>query len=106
MMNDIEKDAVFFIFSDDIPWVKENLKVNASLIFVDNNNPSPEDMRLLYNCNHFIMSNSTFSWWGAFLGNYLQKKVIVPLYWDVKDLTTESPLIAKNWIKVDNRKYL
>lgn len=106
MMNDIEKDAVFFIFSDDIPWVKENLKVNASLIFVDNNNPSPEDMRLLYNCNHFIMSNSTFSWWGAFLGNYPQKKVIVPLYWDVKDLTTESPLIAKNWIKVDNRKYL
>lgn len=105
-MKEMEKDAVFFIFSDDIPWVKENLKVDAPLVFVDNNNPSPEDMRLLYSCNHFIMSNSTFSWWGAFLGNCPTKKVMVPQYWDIKNMQKESKLILDEWIKVDNSQYL
>lgn len=105
-MKNLEKDAVFFIFSDDIPWVKENLKVDAPLVFVDNNNPSPEDMRLLYSCNHFIMSNSTFSWWGAFLGNCPTKKVMVPKYWDIKNMKKESKLILDEWIKVDNSLYL
>lgn len=75
-MMDIVKNPTFFIFSDDISWVKTNLKFKGSeLIFIDNNNSSPEDMRLLYSCNHFIMSNSTFSWWGAYLGKYPNKKL-------------------------------
>lgn len=82
---DIVKNPTFFIFSDDISWVKTNLKFKGSeLIFIDNNNSSPEDMRLLYSCNHFIMSNSTFSWWGAYLGKYPNKKVIVPEFWSIK----------------------
>lgn len=88
-MNEMEKDAVFFVFSDDIPWVRENLHVDAKIVFVDNNNPSPEDMRLLYSCNHFIMSNSTFSWWGAFLGKYPTKKVMCPRFWDSKNIKRE-----------------
>lgn len=105
-MCELEQDAVFYIFSDDIPWVKENLKVNAPLVFIDNNNSSPEDMRLLYNCNHFIMSNSTFSWWGAFLGKCPTKKVMVPKYWNVKDMKKESKLILDEWIPIDNSLYL
>lgn len=105
-MKELEKDSVFFIFSDDIPWVKENLKVDAPLVFVDNNNPSPEDMRLFYSCNHFIMSNSTFSWWGAFLGSCPTKKVMVPQYWDIKNLKVESDLILDEWIKIDNSLYI
>ena len=105
-MNEMEKDAVFFVFSDDIPWVRENLHVDAKLVYVDNNNPSPEDMRLLYSCNHFIMSNSTFSWWGAFLGKYPAKKVMCPRFWDAKNIKRESDLILDEWIKVDNTKYL
>ena len=105
-MNEMEKDAVFFVFSDDIPWVRENLHVDAKLAYVDNNNPSPEDMRLLYSCNHFIMSNSTFSWWGAFLGKCPNKRVMVPMYWDVNNLKKESRCILDEWIKVDNTKYL
>lgn len=105
-MSEIENNAVFFIFSDDIPWVKDNLKVEAPLVFIDNNNPSPEDMRLLYSCNHFIMSNSTFSWWGAFLGKCPSKKVMCPRYWDIKNMKKESSLIFDEWIKIDNSQYL
>ena len=97
-MIELVENPTFFIFSDDIPWVKQNLKTNhdTKLVFIDNDNPSPEDMRLLYNCNHFIMSNSTFSWWGAYLGNYQEKKVIVPEYWSIKK--KKSSLILDSWI--------
>lgn len=105
-MSEIENNAVFFIFSDDIPWVKDSLKVEAPLVFIDNNNPSPEDMRLLYSCNHFIMSNSTFSWWGAFLGKCPTKKVMCPRYWNIKNMKKESSLIFDEWIKIDNSQYL
>lgn len=97
-MTDLVEDPTFFIFSDDIPWVKQNLRISndTKIVYIDNNNPSPEDMRLLYSCNHFIMSNSTFSWWGAYLGNYQEKKVIVPEYWSIKK--KRSSLILDNWI--------
>lgn len=93
-------DPVFFIFSDDIPWVKKNLNTQYNIIYIDNNNPSPEDMRLLYSCKHFIMSNSTFSWWGAYLGDFENKIVLVPKYWSAKKI--KSPLIYDGWIAIEN----
>lgn len=97
-MTELLDKPTFYIFSDDIPWVKQNLKVEegTNIVYIDNDNSSPEDMRLLYNCNHFIMSNSTFSWWGAYLGDYPNKKVIVPEFWSVKK--KKSPLILDGWI--------
>lgn len=96
-MKTLTNNPVFFIFSDDIKWVKENLKLkDTQLVFIDNNNSSPDDMRLLYSCNHFIMSNSTFSWWGAYLGECPNKKVIVPEFWSIKK--KKSSLILDEWI--------
>lgn len=94
------ENPIFFIFSDDIQWVKENLNTQYNVVYVDNNNSSPEDMRLLYSCKHFIMSNSTFSWWGAYLGNYENKIVLVPKYWNVKK--KKSDLILDDWIAIEN----
>lgn len=90
-------NPTFFVFSDDIEWVKENLNdIGYNIVFVDNHNRSTDDMRLIYNCKHFIMSNSTFSWWGAYLGRDKNKKVICPEIW-VKG-GKPSPLILKDWI--------
>lgn len=99
-LQELETDLVFYIFSDDIEWVKKNLKTDYKIVYVDANNSAVEDMRLLYNCNHFIMSNSTFSWWGAFLGNYPDKKVITPMYWGKEK--KKSDMILDEWIAIEN----
>ena len=91
------QNPTFFVFSDDINWVKENLAdTEYKVVFVDNNNGSTDDMRLVYNCKHFIMSNSTFSWWGAYLGRNENKIVICPEIWAKG--SKRSPLILKEWI--------
>lgn len=95
-MADLVDNPVFYIFSDDIDWVKANLDTPYRLVFVDNHNSAPEDMRLFYSCHHFIMSNSTFSWWGAYLGRCPDKKVIVPEIWAKG--AKPSTLIMDDWL--------
>ncbi len=99
------KDAVFFVFSDDINWVKQNLQTDKQVVFVDNNNDTVDDFTLFSSCCHFIMSNSTFSWWGAFLGKTQEKIVFAPLCWDPEDRLSRSPLVLDSWVKVDNTKF-
>lgn len=71
----------FFIFADDMDIVKKEYNFPFPVTYVE-----PEDsatgMRLLYSCKHFVIANSTFSWWGAYLGRYPQKEVIMPTPWD------------------------
>lgn len=89
----------FFIFSDDINWAKNNLKVNNP-IFIDWNTGenSPLDLYLMSNCKYAIMANSTFSYWGARLGN---PKLIVtyPERW-INPPAKVGDLFPKDWIKL------
>lgn len=100
MMSTLEEKPVFYIFSDDIEWVKENLITDFNMVFVEGNHSAVEDMKLLYSCNHFIMSNSTFSWWGAYLGSYPDKRVITPRYWENQKI--KSDMILDAWTDVEN----
>lgn len=70
----------FIFFSDDINWVKENLKVKNAF-YENQNTPIWEKMRLMYSCKHFIISNSTFSWWAQYLSRNNEKIVIAPDKW-------------------------
>ena len=93
------ENPVFYIFSDDISWVKENLNTkDFNVVFIDNNNSSTDDMRLLYSCKHFIISNSTFSWWGAYLGDYEEKIVYAPSKWK-NNMSGQDVLLLDEWIK-------
>jgi hypothetical protein len=83
----------FFIFSDDISWVQENLKIDFPHQHVKHNlgAASYNDMRLMSMCKHHIIANSSFSWWGAWLNPHPDKLVIAPKQWfanknDVRDL--------------------
>ncbi len=73
----------FFIFSDDIDWVKTNLKLDYPCRYIDHNQgiDSYNDMRLMSLCQHHIIANSSFSWWGAWLNSSPRKIVFAPKKW-------------------------
>ena len=71
-------DLTFYFFSDDMNWVKTNFKA-PNFRYIDHNTGSSSylDMYLMSLCSKFIIPNSTFSWWAAWLSNYPdQDKVI------------------------------
>jgi hypothetical protein len=95
----IIESPCFFVFSDDIMWVKENLHLNNA-VFIDWNTgyDSWQDMCLISLCKHNINANSTFSWWGAWLNNNPQKIVIVPRFFLCGlNFSDDYP---ENWIKL------
>lgn len=74
-------NAKFFIFSDEPKWCKENIPFPFECEFESGNDPVWEKLRLMYSCKHFIISNSTFSWWAQYLSRNDHKVVIVPSRW-------------------------
>jgi hypothetical protein len=84
-------DVLFVCLSDDIGWCEENIK-RKNIIF--NKSDLAHDMCLISKCNDHIIANSTFSWWGSWLGSDVNKKIIAPKiwygsrysHWDTKDL--------------------
>jgi hypothetical protein len=80
------ENPVFYIFSntkDDIEWIKQTYDFSEyQVVFVDLDNPDYEELRLMYSCKHFIISNSTFSWWAQYLGDYTEKIVFAPSEWN------------------------
>ena len=89
----------FFIFSDDIAWVKSNLELDFPHYYVDHNHgaDSYNDMRLMSLCQHHIVANSSFSWWGAWLNPSATKIVIAPKKWFVNERDTRD-LYPAGWI--------
>ena len=97
-------NPVFFVFSDDIPWAMNNIKFNAPVYYERCDNPPWETMRLMSFCKHFIISNSTFHWWGQFLSSNTSKVIVSPQYWYNPIYLKESSLIDKEWIIVSINK--
>ncbi len=90
----------FFVFSDDIEWCKNNIRINGNSYFIPNSFTNIDSFYLMRNCKHYIISNSTFSWWPAWLSNFESKIVIAPKIW-WKSNPHNSPVL-NNWIKINN----
>lgn len=73
-------NPVFFIFSDDISWCKKNMQLDTDIILIEKSNNHIEDFWLMKNCNHFIITNSTFSWWAAWLAPNNNKIIMQPKF--------------------------
>lgn len=87
-----DKSYNFIVVSDDIDWAKSTFS-GSDNFFVSESRNQFVDMCIMTQCNHNIIANSTFSWWGAWLNTNPNKKVISPSRWfgpnvplDTKDL--------------------
>ncbi|MBD5523513.1 MAG: alpha-1,2-fucosyltransferase [Lachnospiraceae bacterium] len=89
-----------FIFTDDEEWVEKNLEFEIPNLVVSNhyNLSALQEMVLMSQCNHNIIANSTFSWWGAWLNMHEDKIVIAPKKWFVDK--KRNNIAMKNWILV------
>lgn len=99
-------DAHYYIFSDRTDLVKDIIELPSSRYTVFNHNNEDHlaiyDMWLMSKCKNFIIANSTFSWWGAWLSSYKEKIVIAPGFKLNADKSAWgfNGLIPKEWIKV------
>jgi len=93
------------IFSNDIEWCKENLIEGDMVTFIE---PGVDyvDLILMSMCDHFIVANSSYSWWAAFKNKNFNKKITCPINY----LKSYSPWSHMNgnyypseWIGVYNK---
>ncbi len=91
-----------YLFSDDLPWAQENIARDFDTIPVNiGRELSPaEDMWLMSQCDHNIITNSSFSWWGGWLNSNVGKTVIAPLNWFRSEKYDTVDLIPPAWLRL------
>lgn len=106
-INKTVQNPTFFIFSDDLDWVKKNIHITDNKYYVDGNvkENSWIDMYLMSICKNNIIANSTFSWWGAYL-NKSNNIIVAPKNWFDREYSiingiSLEDLIPSNWILLD-----
>ena len=94
-----EEQPKFVFFSDDIGWVKDRFD-EKDAVFVDWNHgkESWQDMYLMTRCQHNIIANSSFSWWGAWLNPNKDKLVIAPKRWF--EFTPNYDVLPEEWLTI------
>ena len=93
------KDAVYFIFSDRIDFAKSKFNFKHNVYFIDGFKDY-ESLRLMYSCKHFIIANSSFSWWGSYLSSNSKKIVVAPSKWYNDDIE-KSHIYLDSMILID-----
>ncbi len=95
----------FFIFAEDSSYVDSVKHIFDGYKFmyvselVSGDSKDYDELCLMGHCKHFIISNSTYSWWGQFLGTYPGKIVVAPSKWYQKD-DMQCGLLDDSWIKI------
>ena len=96
-------DLPVIVFSDDIAWCKTHPILQGSRFHFSENRSNLEDMCLMTMCDHHIIANSSFSWWGAWLGSNPTKRVIAPKKWfgpAYSEQMSTRDLLPESWIVV------
>jgi hypothetical protein len=99
-LNKKYSDLKLFVFSDDINWVANNFSTDQEMTFITQKDKAIRDMYLMSLCKHHIIANSSFSWWGAWLGTFPDKTVIAPQRWFKTAERKTDDLLPLSWIRV------
>ena len=94
----------YFIFSDDMEWCENNLKFGQNHTFVSHDYKGlkfGEYLVLMSACKNFIIPNSTFAWWAAWLNDNKEKIVITPKKWFKNDKMITAGLRPESWINLE-----
>lgn len=93
-----------YVFSDDCQWAQQNIHLDCEMVFVNHNDnlAAHEDLRLMAACEHQVISNSTFSWWAAWLNSNPNKQIIAPEKWFADAKAQNSDLVPDSWQRVSN----
>lgn len=94
-----------FVFSDDIDWVKAEMNLPKSTVYVSELQQnsgerlrSSQEIYLMSLCQHNIISNSSFSWWGAYLNKFKDKIVIAPNLWSRSKIIRHKNILPAGWV--------
>ena len=95
------KNPEFYVFSDDMAWAKENIFFDYPCTYIGHNTQAESyiDMQLMSKCQHHIIANSSFSWWGAWLNPNMEKIVIAPKLW-FRNGMPDQDLIPSHWTRL------
>lgn len=99
-MKQVVDNPIFYIFSDDIDAVKRAMEFSCPVVYVEEEHEDYEDLFLMKHCRHFIMSNSTYSWWAQFLGEAEDKVVVAPKKWCLME-EMKVGVYMEDWVLTD-----
>lgn len=98
------KEPHLFIFSDDIEWARDNIDFSCPATFMDHpynhSNYDYVDLHLISTCQHHIIANSTYGWWGAWLNQHSDQIVIAPKRWFLDASIDTSDVCPAEWIRI------
>ena len=96
------RDATFYVFSDDPAWARAHLQTGRPTVVVAHNGVDApwEDLRLMAACRHFVIANSSLSWWGAWLSEHPQKRVVAPARWFADSTIDTRDLCPGTWLRL------
>jgi hypothetical protein len=94
-------DLTVFVFSDEPEWARKNLRLNAPTRIIDSHSAEKGymDLELMRVCQHHVIANSSFSWWGAWLCQSTDQLVYAPKRWFSDATTNTSDVIPAHWIQ-------
>lgn len=94
------KKTEFFIFSDEIEWVKNNFNLPGKVTYISSTQITDAvELYLMSRAKHNIIANSSFSWWSAWLNQNPNKTVVAPTPWFDYNIY-DKDLIPNSWIQI------